>query len=297
MYSFFCPDPRLFRSLDVDFLQLLDAEHVEHQILVEGFGLALPDLAQEILLEPDFGGVNLVKPVLDATESSGRIGSSDFAFGHALAMIGLDRSGSAPTEKMVSYLLSQQLASGAWGFGATADPDTTALALIALSSEVTTPTDATKAAVAKAIAWAASSQKADGYWENYSPVDSTSLLASALKLHGVDTAKALAWLGTQQLSNGAFSNSLNGTEANQLATANALYLLSGVSLATVSAPLSICAESPAEPSESAKAEQLANTGTLGSALPLGAAGIGAVALGGILLIVRRERYAARRAQR
>ncbi len=48
MYSFFCPDPRLFRSLDVDFLQLLDAEHVEHQILVEGFGLALPDLLSSV---------------------------------------------------------------------------------------------------------------------------------------------------------------------------------------------------------------------------------------------------------
>ncbi|HQD97904.1 MAG TPA: hypothetical protein PLO15_10930, partial [Propionicimonas sp.] len=249
----------------------------------------------------DFGGVNLVKRVLDAVEASGRIGSSDFAFGHALAMIGLDRSGSAPTEKMVDYLLSQQLASGAWGFGATADPDTTALALIALSSEVITPTDATKAAVAKAVAWAATSQKAEGYWANYSPVDSTSLLASALKLHGVDTAKALAWLGTQQLRNGAFANSLNGTEANQLSTATALYLLSGVTFATVSAPLDICAEDTGEASESAsaaaKSEQLANTGARGNALPLGLAGLGAVALGGVLLIVRRERYAARRAQR
>lgn len=247
----------------------------------------------------DFGGVNLVKRVLDATEAGGRIGSSDFSFGQALAMIGLGRTGSAPTEQMVTYLLGQQLASGAWGFGATSDPDSTALALIALSDETITPTEATKAAVAKAVAWAASSQQPAGYWENFSPVDSTSLLGSALKLHGVDTSSALAWLGIQQLTNGAFSNSLNGKEADQLATANALYLLSGVSLATVSAPLAICAETDESTDEEpAKAEELANTGANAASLPIGLAGIGLVALGGVALILRRERQASvRRVQR
>lgn len=247
-----------------------------------------------------FGGVNLVERVLAATEASGRIGSSDFAFGQALAMIGLARSGSVPTAPMVDYLLSQQLASGAWGFGTTSDPDSTALALIALSDETITSTATTKAAVAKGVAWAASTQQAAGYWENFSPVDSTSLLASALGLHGVDTGKALAWLGTQQLPNGAFSNTLNGTEANQLATANSLYLLSGVTLATVSAPLDICAEANDDTSdeETAEADQLANTGGNSGSLPLGAAGIGLVALGGVLLILRREQQAsARRVQR
>ena len=48
----------LFGRLEVDVLELLDAEHVEHEVLVEGLALAVADLAQEVFLEADLGRVH-----------------------------------------------------------------------------------------------------------------------------------------------------------------------------------------------------------------------------------------------
>ncbi len=188
---------------------------------------------------------------------------------------------------MVEYLISLQMDNGAWGFGTTADPDATALALTALSDSVVTPTAEITAAIAKAKTWAAGAKQPAGYWENYSPVDSTSLLGAALKAHGVNVSGPLAWMGTQQLTNGAFPNELNGTTANQMATANAMYLLTSKTYATVSAPLSTCR------ADDTSGKTLANTGTSAS-WPLGIAGVGFVALGAALVRLRRTPVEARR---
>lgn len=239
----------------------------------------------------DFGGVNLAKRTLAGAGSNGKLGAADdFAFGQALAMIGLKRAGTAPSAKMVDYLVGLQLASGAWGYGTAADPDSTALALVALSDEVTSPTAETKAAIARASTWAAGAKKKPGYWTNYSPVDSTSLLASALKLNGADVADSASWLKTQQLRSGAFSNTANGKTANQLATATAMFLLTSTTYATVSAPLSTCT-SPAPDDD----ETLASTGL--ASWPLALAGVGFVAIGGVMLLARRERYLPKHAGR
>jgi hypothetical protein len=242
----------------------------------------------------NFGGVNLADRIVAGAGTDGQLGSSsDFAFGQALAMIGLKRAGTTPSAKMIDFLVGKQLASGAWGFGSSADPDSTALALIALSDQVITPTADTAAAVTKATTWASGTKKAAGYWQNYSPVDSTSLLASALKVHGVDVSDSLTWLRGQQLSNGAFANTLDGTSANQLATASALFLLNGTTYASVSAPLGTCAVSDDDQTDTD--DSLANTGL--ASWPLGAAGVGLVALGAVLLLVRIERYRPRHAER
>lgn len=235
----------------------------------------------------NFGSVDLSQRILAGAGPNGRLGSTDdFAFGHALAMIGLKRAGTTPTDSQLEYLLGAQLASGAWGFGGSADPDATALALMALSAEVITPNATTKAAVAKASAWALSTQQKAGYWQNFSPVDSTSLLGAALKLHGGDMTKARTWLGSAQLAGGGFANSLTGKSANPLSTATALFLLSNVTFVDVSAPLGTCSEP--------EAEQLANTGTKFS-WPLGLAGVALVGLGGALLLARRDRYSPKHA--
>jgi hypothetical protein len=42
----------------MDVLQLLDAEHVEHEVFVESLALAVPDLSQEVFFEPDLRCVN-----------------------------------------------------------------------------------------------------------------------------------------------------------------------------------------------------------------------------------------------
>lgn len=242
----------------------------------------------------NYGGVDLKERILKNAGSNGQLGSSaDFAFGQALAMIGLKRAGTTPSAAMVDYLVSNQLASGAWGFGSTADPDSTALALVALSDDVITPTAATKAAVAKASAWAAGAKKSAGYWDNYSPVDSTALLAAALQAHGVTVTDSITWLGTQQLANGGFPNTINGTTSNQMSTANALLALTSHTYATVSAPLNTCS---VDPKAAAEAPTLPRTGTDAS-WPLGWAGLGLIALGAVLVAARTERYRPRHEQR
>ena len=247
----------------------------------------------------NFGGVDLKERILAGAGSNGRLGSaSDFSFGQALAMIGLKRAGTTPSDAMVDYLVGKQLASGAWGFGTTADPDTTALALVALSDDVITPTAATKAAVTKALAWAASNKKSDGYWTNYSPVDSTALLASALQAHGVTVTDSLTWLRGQQVKDGGFPNQLNGTTSNQMSTANALFALTSTTYATVSAPLASCKTSTSGSGSDAgeDAATLPRTGSDAS-WPLGWAGLGLIVLGSVLVANRTERHRPRHSRR
>lgn len=247
----------------------------------------------------NFGGVDLKERILAGAGSNGRLGSaSDFSFGQALAMIGLKRAGTTPSDAMVDYLVGKQLASGAWGFGTTADPDTTALALVALSDDVITPTAATKAAVTKALAWAASNKKSDGYWTNYSPVDSTALLASALQAHGVTVTDSLTSLRGQQVKDGGFPNQLNGTTSNQMSTANALFALTSTTYATVSAPLASCKTSTSGSGSDASedAATLPRTGSDAS-WPLGWAGLGLIVLGSVLVANRTERHRPRHSRR
>lgn len=242
----------------------------------------------------DFGGVDLAKRIVKGASSQGRLGTADdFAFGQALAMIGLKRTGTTPSAAMVDYLVSKQLASGAWGFGSTDDPDSTALALMALSDDVITPTTATKEAVDEATSWAAGAKKSAGYWQNYSPVDSTALLISALQVHGVSVNDSLTWLRDQQLNNGGFPNTLNGTTSNQLSTATALLALTANTYATLSAPLATCTASDSNADGSAT---LPRTGTDAS-WPLGWAGLGLITLGAVLVAARTERYLPRHARR
>jgi hypothetical protein len=190
-----------------------------------------------------FGGVNLVTKITTKTSASGQVDGHDFSFGQALAMVGLARSGKKPSSAMVGYLVGQQHSDGGFGYGSGAsDPDYTALALLALSPRVITPTAETASAATRAKGWAAANQTSAGYWQNYSPVDSTGLLGSALRLHGVDTAKSRAWLGTKQLSSGGFANTLTGKKADRLATAEALYLITGKSLVTLSTPVKKCSK-------------------------------------------------------
>lgn len=189
-----------------------------------------------------FGGVNLVARIEAKTSASGKADGKEFAFGQALAMIGLARAGRTPSAAMVSALVDQQHGDGGFGYGAS-DPDSTGMALMALSPKVIgTPGAEAKSAIAKAKSWASAHRKPAGYWDNFSPVDSTGLIGSALRLHGVNTAKSVAWLGTKQLANGGFSNTRTGKTANRLATAEALYLITGKSLVTLAAPLTKCSK-------------------------------------------------------
>lgn len=193
-----------------------------------------------------FGGVNLASAITKKLPADGRIGSSDSAFTQSLAIIALKRAGATIPVTLLTKLLSLQDASGAFGYEWPAgdfhpDPDTTALAILALDS-----LGSLDPQLDKAVQSAEDSMTDDGYWtvEFGSPVDSTGLMGSALKKLGKDVSDAEAWLATQQLSNGGFPAELDGTTSNVLATSEALFLATGKTMVDASLRLSKCPANP-----------------------------------------------------
>lgn len=209
-----------------------------------GNAATLTILVRAMHLNPKtFGGTNLVQTLLDGSNLTGadplrpvgQVGAYGSAYGQALAIIALKRAHQAVPAAIVSTLLTfQDATSGAFGYdagGFVADPDSTALAIQALHLLGKHSTN-----INKAVAWAKKAQTKQGYWGTWSPVDSTSLMASALKLVHRSSGKAYSWLLTQQLKDGGFPAELRKTTStsNLLATADATYLLTGKSMATFS---------------------------------------------------------------
>lgn len=237
----------------------------------------------------DFAGIDLIAEVRDGINDDGSFDTYPSAFSTSLAIIALARAGDDVPQDLIDGLLSFQDSSGGFGYEwsgtFTTDPDSTALAIQALWLA-----GGNDAAIAKAVSWAEDAQTAQGYWENYSPVDSTALMVSALNLVGSDTSAATSWLAGKQLSDGGFPNSLDaGTTSNLLSTSSALTAAAGSSLATVSFALADCdVTTSASPTATAEPEEtLPNTGASASTLPLGVLGIGLVCLGGVALVLRR----------
>lgn len=204
-------------------------------------------LARIVHLNPkSFGGVNLVKELKATIATDGQVGSFGSAYAQALAIIAFKRANQTVPANVVSKLLSFQDASGAFGYEFpagtfNADPDSTALAIQALDLA-----GHHKKAIAKAVSWAKKNQTKDGYWTSYSPVDSTSLMATALKQVHHGYGKARSWLLTQQLADGGFAAEprTSTSTSNLLATADATYLLVGKSMAKVSYQLKGYTKSP-----------------------------------------------------
>ncbi|MFN8136512.1 MAG: hypothetical protein U0R79_02890 [Propionicimonas sp.] len=190
-----------------------------------------------------FAGYNLVSLVTKGLPADGRIGSSDSAFSQSLGIIALDRADATIPVTLLTKLLSLQDDTGAFGYdfnGFQADPDTTGMGILALHAigQLDPQVDAAKD-------WADDNQVEDGYWDSYSPVDSTGLLGSALAAEGEDVSAAKTWLGSVQNSDGGFPNSLDeGTASDLMATVDALYLISGKSLLDASINLGKCPASP-----------------------------------------------------
>lgn len=210
-----------------------------------GAAASLTILVRAMHLNPkNFGGADLVQELLDGIDPSGQVGSFGSAYGQALAIIALKRAKQPVPPGVVTTLLTFQDATGAFGYefnGFVADPDSTALSIQALHL-----LGGHSAQIKKAVAWAKSTQTKKGYWEAYSPVDSTSLMASALKLVHRSSGKASSWLRTQQLKDGGFPGELrtSTSTSNLLATSTAMYLLTGRSLATFTYPLKGYTKSP-----------------------------------------------------
>lgn len=183
-----------------------------------------------------YGGVDLVAKLTAAVTATGSDLSNPYT--DSLLIIALSRAGATVPTSLVDALVTRQNAEGEFYFGTVgasdyfADPDSTGLALSALSL-VSSP--AAKAAVTRGVAWAQKNEKSAGYWDSYSPVNTTGLVGSALKSHGVDVSKAVAWMIGQQAKAGGkgLPAALDDPTPDAYATAQGLLLLGGVSLATV----------------------------------------------------------------
>jgi len=193
----------------------------------------------------------------------------------------------------LANLVAGQDPSGAFGYTYSGtfypDYDTTGLAVEALSAA-----HGDSKVIAQAIAWALSEQTGAGYWPNpYSPVDSTGILGSGLEFAGTSSGNAASWLRSVQLADGGFPASLESTTSNVMATADAMWLLAGSNLVTVS--MLRCAATTTDPTVSITAgtgaSTLADTGSPDDG-PIGALAVSMLVVGaGVLVLRRRQRQA------
>lgn len=213
-----------------------------------GAAASLAILVKAMRLDPtDFGGADLIQELLDGIDVTGQVGSFGSAYGQSLAIIALERAHTDVPAAVVTTLLSfQDATTGAFGYEFptgtfNADPDSTALSIQALKL-----IGGHKAELLKAIKWAKGAQTPQGYWDSYSPVDSTALMATSLKLVNRSYGKAYSWLRTQQLADGGFAAELRNSSStsNLLATSDALYLLTGKTMATFTYHLKGYTKSP-----------------------------------------------------
>ena len=187
----------------------------------------------------DFGGVDLVSIITTALAATPDLADT---FAQSFAIIALGRAGVDVPQAAVDALIASQDASGAFGYvDAWTDPDnpvfvsspdTTGMALMALTSLPTS--DAVTGSIALAKAWAADNLTAGGYWDAWSPANSAGLLGSALLEAGVDVTDTVSWmLAQQELAGGTgLPASLDGTDPETSATAQGMLLLAGVTLNT-----------------------------------------------------------------
>ncbi|QDO87485.1 hypothetical protein FNH13_03320 [Ornithinimicrobium ciconiae] len=195
----------------------------------------------------DFGGVDLIAAIQGSIAADGSCGSWGFAFGNALCILGLERNGvDVPTSLLGSSYSFQDPETGAFGFFAgesfTPEADATGLMLSALSG-VADVKDSSGSAVDRDAALSAAAarnylvdaQTAEGYWQNYSPINATGLVAPALQTVGVPSDDAVAWLGGQQLADGGLPNVMDGGTSNLMATTQGLLPFTGQSYLSVGA--------------------------------------------------------------
>jgi hypothetical protein len=241
-----------------------------------------------------FGGLDLFS-ILAAGTTGGQVGGYASSFSQALAVIAYVRAGQAVPPLVLATLVAGQDASGAFGYSYGdpltfhPDEDSTGLAIEALSAA-----HGDSSALANAITWALAEQNKTGYWPNaYSPVDSAGILGSGLDFAGSSSGSAATWLRSVQLADGGFLASLDSTTSNVMATADAMWLLAGSNLVTVS--MLRCAATTTDPTVSITAgtgaSTLADTGSPDGG-PIGALAVSMLVVGaGVLVLRRRQRQA------
>lgn len=230
--------------------QAVSYTHDESGLLYPGrAGLLLAAIAVTGGQPQQYGGMNL----LDELEATFHWGTGDYSttasggyssgeasdLSQAWAVLGLSLAGQPVPAPAVGYLLGTQAEDGSWGFG---DPDTTALAVIALlASRQMGPTDP---AVRDALNYFHRTQLANGGWRpswDADPLnaDSTAWILQALYTAGEDLS---TWAATEGDPVDALAGlqkpdgSIGGTYANTYSTAEALLGLAGQPLTSLGLP-------------------------------------------------------------
>ena len=186
-----------------------------------------------------YGGVDLVAVITGAAGADGSLSAwGPDAFGQSLGVLALARSGTAVPTLVAANLRGLQGVDGSFGYadwstGAyVADPDTTALALMALAALAGTD-PAAKAAAVKARDWLITHRTAAGYWTSYSPANTAGYAGVALLLVGSTVTTSATWLATQQQADGGLPATLDGSPSDLYATLQGMLLFAGESLLSV----------------------------------------------------------------
>lgn len=187
----------------------------------------------------NYGGVNLVKVLTDAVAADPSVGGTWGIYTQPYVVIALARNNVPVPQALVDAMLKGQ-PGGKGGFGMDdgtgfkANLDATGPVLQALT--LLPQTTAVKASIAEAITWSKTQMVNGTYFPSeYSPNNTTGLMASAFIATKQDASKPLAWLKGQQARTrtGGFAPSLTGTDPELFATVQALPALAGASFATV----------------------------------------------------------------
>ena len=170
--------------------------------------------AKALSLDPKaVNGTNLIASIEAGFDAStGKYAADDFS--QSIAMLGLACTGNSVPAKAADALKATAIADGGgWGFGGTADPDTTAIAVQALLASGVPKTDA---AVVAALAHLKATQGNDGGW-GFDPTESnassTAFVLQALIALGENPESAtftksgatpVSYLVSQQNADGSF---------------------------------------------------------------------------------------------
>lgn len=163
-------------------------------------------------------------------------------WGPHLVTIALNRLDKPVPQYVFDLLMDRQKDDGAFGY-----PDDTGLALSALvgiTENSDNPQDMRNeatVAIDEVVAWSEDpdnrkTQDGNYYWTSFSPANSTGMLAGALADAGEDITSPQAFMRAQQKLTevGAWSNKLNGTNANGMATTQGIFAVAGASIGTAS---------------------------------------------------------------
>lgn len=199
----------------------------------------------------DFGGTDLIETVKNSVKDDGAFGAWPGPFASGLGMIALARAGQAIPPAMVTYLLTYVSADGGFHYSpqqSVGDPDSTALAVLGLQAA-----DSKDPALNAALLWLETTQRGDGGWDSYSPVNSAGMAGPLLPAAAKD--KAAAFVATQQLPSGGLkTGAADAPTADALATAQGIFALTNQTYRTVAASAADPAPAPDGPESASAAD-------------------------------------------